>query len=286
MATETVTPAPEPLDHQFIRLRRGVTLAVSHSAAHPPAHPTAQPQPSPALVFLHGGLGNRYNWRTQYEFAQSQGWEALNYDLAGHGESSSYSRYSIGRHQRDLARLLGHFHITSPILCCHSYGVPIGLEWAQRHQAAALVLVAGGTHDLAPWWEIPLMKALEWGGRYLFHWDWLQKQTKMLSSQVEHETIDRFLTESPVPTEAEPYEALEIFWGYNYFERRRFKKIKVPVLVISGGQDSMFSREMGEALAAVFPKGEHLHLPDAGHLMIAEYPEVVNSAIASFIARL
>ncbi|MGB3572949.1 MAG: alpha/beta hydrolase, partial [Phormidesmis sp.] len=71
-----------------------------------------------------------------------------------------------------------------------------------------------------------------------------------------------------------------------HFERRRFKKIKVPVLVISGGQDSMFSQEMGEALAAVFPHGEHLRLPEAGHLMIAEYPEIVNSAIADFVEKI
>lgn len=265
----------EMLSSQTIRLRLGVRLEVSHTAGT-----------LPALVFLHGGLGNRYNWRAQYEFAQAQGWEALNYDLAGHGESSAYNRYSIGRHRRDLARLLRHFQISSPVLCCHSYGVPIGLEWSQRQPVKGLVLVAGGTHDLAPWWEIPLMKALEWGGRHLYRWDWLQAATKTLSSQHEHSTIERFLAESPVPTEVAPYQALKIFWNYNFFTRRRPQRHDIPVLVISGGQDSMFSKEMGEALVAVFPKGEHLHLPEAGHLMIAEYPEIVNEAIAAFIYNL
>lgn len=265
----------ERLSAQTVRLRQGVTLAVSHAAGA-----------APAVVFLHGGLGNRYNWRAQYEFAQTRGWEALTYDLAGHGESSAYRRYSIGRHRRDLERLLRYFKITSPVLCCHSYGVPIGLEWSQRHPVKGLVLVAGGTHDLAPWWEIPLMKTLEWGGRYLYRWDWLQKTTKVLSSQKENPTIERFLSESPVPTDAAPYEALSIFWGYNFFTRRRPQRLNIPVLVISGGQDSMFSQEMGAALAAVFPQGEQLHLPDAGHLMIAECPEVVNGAIASFINKL
>jgi pimeloyl-ACP methyl ester carboxylesterase len=260
---------------QFVHLRRGITLAVSHTAGKPPP-----------LVFLHGGLGNRYNWRAQYEFAQAQGWEALNYDLAGHGESSADERYSIGRHQRDLKRLLKYFGIDAPVLCCHSYGVPIGLEWSQRHPVKGLVLVAGGTHDLAPWWEIPLMQALAWGGRHFYHWPWLQKITKNLSSQHDHPTIERFLDESPVPTAAAPYEALKIFWNYNFFTRRRPQKLNIPVLVISGGQDSMFSKAMGENLARLFPQGEHLHLPEAGHLMIAEYPEVVNEAIAAFIARL
>jgi pimeloyl-ACP methyl ester carboxylesterase len=206
--------------------------------------------------------------------------------LAGHGESSGYARYSIGRHQRDLRRLLRRFNITNPVLCCHSYGVPIGLEWAQRHPVAGLILVAGGTHDLDPWWEIPLMKMLQWGGRHFYRWAWLQELTKSVSSRHNHATIDRFLRESPVPTDAEPYEALRIFWGYNFFARRREKTLNMPVLVISGGQDSMFSQAMGEALAAIFPKGEHLHLPDAGHLMMAEFPEVINQAIATFLQKI
>lgn len=268
---------PEPsrsessLPKQTVRLRRNIQLAVSYNAGDPPA-----------IVFIHGGLGNRYNWRIQYEFACAQGWQALAYDLAGHGQSSAYRRYSIGRHQRDLVRLLRHFHIHKPILCCHSYGVPIGLEWARRHPVAGLVLVAGGTHDLAPWWEIPLMKVLAWGGRHLYRWQWVQRLTGRLSSRQSSPLIRRFFADCPVPTEAEPYEALEIFWGYDFFAQRRRRRFNCPVLVVSGGQDSMFSETMGANLAAVFPRGEHLHLPDAGHLVMAEYPEVINQAIADF----
>ena len=131
----------DPLTGEKINLRLGVDLQVCHS-----------PGQTPALVFLHGGLGNRFNWRSQYEFFQSQGREVLVYDLAGHGQSQPYNRYSVGRHCRDLTRLLRHFHIQSPILCCHSYGVPIGLEWARRHQVSALVAIAGGTHNLTPRW--------------------------------------------------------------------------------------------------------------------------------------
>ena len=100
-----------------IQLRKGLELTVSH-------HPGGLPP----VVFLHGGLGNRLNWRSQLDFAMAQNWEALAYDLAGHGSSSPYRRYSIGRHCRDLTRLLNRFDITAPVLCCHSYGVPIGLN--------------------------------------------------------------------------------------------------------------------------------------------------------------
>jgi pimeloyl-ACP methyl ester carboxylesterase len=261
------------LSGQSISLRPGVTL-----------HACYAPGESPALVFLHGGLGNRYNWRSQYEFAQAQGWAALAYDLAGHGQSHPYRRYSIGRHCRDLSRLLRHFHIRNPVLCCHSYGVPIGLEWAQRHPTSALVLVCGGTHDLAPWWEAPLVNTMAWGGRHLYRWAAVQQLTNILSSSHRHQTVEQFLVESPTPVERHPYEAMKIFWGYNFFARRKTDRhLNIPTLVISGGQDAVFNQQMGDELAAHFKTSHHLHLPTAGHLVMAEYPDVVNQAIATWV---
>lgn len=159
------------LTGRVFHLRQNISLQVCHRVGR-----------HPALVFLHGGMGNRFNWRSQYEYFASQTREVLAYDLAGHGQSVNYSRYSIGRHRRDLTRLLHRLHIKAPVLCCHSYGVPIGLEWARRHRVNALVLIAGGTHDLAPWWEIPMMKFFKWGGRYLYHLPGVQKLTDNLSS--------------------------------------------------------------------------------------------------------
>jgi pimeloyl-ACP methyl ester carboxylesterase len=236
-------------------------------------------------VFLHGGLGNRFNWRSQYEFCCNQGWQSLVYDLAGHGQSPPYSRYSIGRHCRDLKRLLDQVGIhTPPILCCHSYGVPIGLEWAQRQATSGLILISGGTHDLDPWWEIPLMKLLTWGGRHLYRLPIAQRLTNDMTSTHTHDTVKRFFGESPVPVDHHPYRALQIFWGYNFFNRRKTDRHqRIPTLVISGGQDAMFNRAMGDALASQFTPGKHLHFPDAGHVVMAEYPDAVNEAIATWV---
>lgn len=262
----------DSLAGKLISLRGRVKLQVSYHSGN-----------TPALVFLHGGLGNRFNWRSQYEFFVARGREVLAYDLAGHGQSSPYTKYSLGRHRRDLTRLLRRYQIKSPILCCHSYGVPIGLEWARRHRVAGLILIAGGTHDLAPWWEIPLMKFLAWGGRHLYHLPGVQYFTNRLSSNHKGEKIQQFLAESPVPKEAHPYEALEIFWGYNFWKRdRSHQKLSIPTLIVSGGKDPMFTEFMGVELASKF-KGQHLHLPEAGHLLIAEYSIQVNQAIADFI---
>lgn len=230
---------PLTLSGQPINLRPGVHLRVDYIKGH-----------MPALVFVHGGMGNRWNWRSQFEYAAQQGWTALTYDLGGHGESTPYPRYSIGRHRRDLQRLLQHFEITAPILCCHSYGVPIGLEWAQRYPVQGLVLVAGGVQNLTPWWEFPLVKVLKWSDR-----------------------------------RSDIYEAMEIFWGYDFFARRKTDRhAHVPALVITGGRDPAFNVRMGTELAAQFRFNHHLHFPRAGHSIMVEYADAVNQAIAQWVA--
>lgn len=256
-----------------IQLRRGVNLRVCHS-----------PGKKPAIVFIHGGTGNRFNMREQYEFALNQGLEVLTYDLAGHGQSSKYPRYSVGRHCRDLKRLLQHFDIESPVLCCHSYGVPIGLEFAQHYPVSGIIAIAGGTHDLAPWWEIPLMKLMQWGGRYLYRIPGVQTVSSNLSTTYRHDTIKRFFAECPVPTDYQSYKALEIFWNYNFFTRYPLLKIvNIPILIITAGKDPMFTLGMGDQLAGIFVNHTHLHHPDAGHLVMAECPELINCAIFNWV---
>ena len=254
-----------------LHLRQGVKLQVCHSLGK-----------SPALVFLHGGLGNRFNLRSQYEFAISQGWEALIYDLAGHGQSSPYPRYSIGRHCRDLARLLDCFNISAPILCCHSYGVPIGLEFAQVHPVSGIIAIAGGTHELDPWWEIPLMKSMTWFGRHIYRLPSVQKLSNFVSTSYHNSVMERFFQENPTPTDFHAYTALEIFWAYNFFSRHPLPQVGMPILAITGGKDPMFTARRGDELVSHFSHRTHVHVPQAGHLVMAECPDVVNLAISNF----
>ena len=232
------------------------------------------PGESPAIVLVHGGLGNRFNWQNQWEFLRSRDRAVLAYDLAGHGESGRYRRYSVGRHRRDLTRLLHHFKIQHPILCCHSYGVPIGLEWANRHAAKALIAIAGGTHNLTPWWEIPLMKFFAAGGYQIYHSP--QVQQFMQTNRVD-------ISEQPgkLPSESHPYEAIESFWGYD----GRHHKLPCPVVVITGGRDPVFPPLMGDQLANHMPTSHHLVVPSSGHSVMVEAPNIVNQAIWQLLHR-
>lgn len=263
----------DPLQARACRLRKGMTVQVAHGLGAPPA-----------LVFLHGALGNRCNWRAQVALCRERRWQWLAYDLAGHGRSSSSDRYSVGRHRRDLGRLLGRFGIEQPLLCAHSYGVPIALEWARYRPVRGLILIAGGTHELDPWWEQPLMRFMEVAGRHLFRLAALQALNRRAMGAADCPLLDRFCAESPIPVSLEPYRSMQSFWGYD-FRRRPAPQhwAALPALVLSGGRDPMFNEPMGEALAGRFHRGVHHHLSEAGHLLMVERAEEVNTLIAEWI---
>ncbi|MFN7678427.1 MAG: hypothetical protein ACK5QW_07515 [Cyanobacteriota bacterium] len=132
-------------------------------------------------------------------------------------------------------------------------GVPIGLEWASRHPASGLVLIAGGSHDLDPWWEQPLMRLMAAGLRHVFHLPILQRWAQPLISAHRTPMIDRYFADNPIPTDCHSYKALEIFWSYDLFSRQKSNVLwSIPTLVISAGHDPTFSRRMGSQLSSHF----------------------------------
>ena len=118
------------------------------------------------------------------------------------------------------------------------------------------------------------MRLMRVGGRQLFRSQRVQAFNRRLLSASKHPAVDRFCQESPIPFNLEPYRSMEIFWGYNFFRRPAPERLStIPALILSGGRDPMFTMAMGDALAGRFVRGHHQHLPECGHLLMAEAPE-------------
>jgi pimeloyl-ACP methyl ester carboxylesterase len=59
----------------------------------------------------------------------------------------------------------------------------------------------------------------------------------------------------------------------------------LPVLVLAGVQDLVTPSEHSEAIADLLPDAELVLVPDAGHLVMLEHPEVVIDRLADLLAR-
>jgi len=59
-------------------------------------------------------------------------------------------------------------------------------------------------------------------------------------------------------------------------------KIKVPVLILSGAQDTIISTEMHNAVIEAFPDALQVEFPEAGHASYAEFPDLFNEEVREF----
>ncbi|WP_328670944.1 alpha/beta hydrolase [Streptomyces sp. NBC_00322] len=92
---------------------------------------------------------------------------------------------------------------------------------------------------------------------------------------------ERLIESTPIDVVAEFYPAfvehdkagaLEIF-------------LEVPVLVLAGDKDLVTPSSHSEAIADLLPDSELVIVPDAGHLVMLEHPEVVTDRLADLLAR-
>jgi pimeloyl-ACP methyl ester carboxylesterase len=59
----------------------------------------------------------------------------------------------------------------------------------------------------------------------------------------------------------------------------------LPVLVLAGVRDLVTPSEHSEAIAGLLPDAELVLVPDAGHLVMLEHPELVTDRLADLLAR-
>ncbi|MBT2492518.1 alpha/beta hydrolase [Streptomyces sp. ISL-96] len=89
---------------------------------------------------------------------------------------------------------------------------------------------------------------------------------------IEGTPIDVVAEFYPAFTNHDKADALEIF-------------AEVPVLVLAGDKDLVTPSEHSEGIADLLPDAELVIVPDAGHLVMLEHPEVVTDRLADLLAR-
>jgi pimeloyl-ACP methyl ester carboxylesterase len=89
---------------------------------------------------------------------------------------------------------------------------------------------------------------------------------------IEGTPIDVVAEFYPAFTEHDKTEALSAF-------------AELPVLVLAGVQDLVTPSEHSEAIADLLPEAELVLVPDAGHLVMLEHPEVVTDRLADLLTR-
>lgn len=243
---------------------------------------------SPAIVFIHGGLGNLWNHYPQMNhfFKKRQ---ILAYNIAGYGKSSYSSPHNLFDHVQDLAELLLIFKIKEPILHAFSYGTTIALEYAKRYPVKAIIIVGGAAIKMTPYWEKVILKQLFLSGfnKLKSIRRTLEKKSYniLFSMKTPFEIKDDFIKSNPMPSRKESWLALsEAFW--NYDGRDNLDSIKAPVLIVRGEEEKFLSKETAEETAKLLPNGIFREIKNAGHLLHIEKQEEYNKLLEQFLNKI
>ena len=242
------------------------------------------------LVFVHGVSGSSSAWR-EYESRFEDRYNILTYDLRGHGRSKKYGRssdYAISCFVDDLDALLDHLGIETCVLISHSFAVLIALEYLRAHQSrVARAVLLSGEFDVGRRWPARLLKsALAPLGVLDFMESHAQPGT--------HIDYRRFPQSGDWNLWRMRADIANTTWrvylwctkaAYRVHAETLLPQIRVPVLLVHGGKDTIFPVENSIYMSARFPSAELVILEDANHVLVLNRPREVGDAIERFLSR-
>jgi 3-oxoadipate enol-lactonase len=243
----------------------------------------------PLLVFLHGIGGNRTNWRDQMPvFAQR--FHAVAWDARGYGDSDDYEGpLSYDDFCRDLVGVLDHFKADKADLIGLSMGGFIAQDFYGHYpdRVASLVLA-----DTRPGWEQAFdlatreeflrlrLKPLQEGKTVA---EMAPAVARSLMGNSAREDVYARLVESMSALHKESYMKSIAARG-DWKPVLDPKTVKVPTLVVVGGDDRLTPPAMAKGIADAIPGAKLAVIPNAGHLSNIEQPKAFNEVVLEFLA--
>jgi pimeloyl-ACP methyl ester carboxylesterase len=232
-----------------------------------------------AIVFIHGSGDSARIWRLQSEALGKDQQKVYAIDLPGHGERADtlpeeVTVWDYAREARQIIR--DELRLDHPIVGGHSLGGAIALALALEYGAELGGLILIGT-----------------GARLRVHPDLLaatktnpleahRQLTKLAVGPIQEQTLPQVLAgEQKEPGSTILHRDLA---ACDIFDcMARLDEIHLPTLIICGSDDRMtpvkYSQYLHEHIA-----GSSLNIiPNAGHYVMREQPDMVNEAIREWL---
>jgi pimeloyl-ACP methyl ester carboxylesterase len=257
------------------------------------------------VVFVHGSLSDGGYWADQVgEFAKH--YRAIAYSRRYNYPNSNPARagYSAVVDAEDLAAFIGALHLGKVVVIGHSYGALTALFLAAKHPELVRALVLAEPpavsllahlpgdeaktgkamfEDIQRSMVLPMRQAFGRGDRdagirvfidYVFNdphaWDQMSKSARDETLRDAHEW-DVMMTTGTLFPDIEP---------------RAIRNITAPVLLLSGAKSYPFLGLITEELARLLPNHETIVLPDTGHQMWYQAPDLCRKDVEAFLVHI
>lgn len=223
----------------------------------------------PAVILLHGGLGNAGNWEHQVQPLVDAGHQVVVVDSRGHGRSSRDERpYSYELMATDVFAVMDALGLKRAAVVGWSDGACTGLIMADRapERVSGLLFFACNVDDSGtyPFEMTPVI-----GRCFNRH----VKDYERLSATPD--AFQQFADAVGLMQRTQP----------NY-SAAQLEGIRVPVTVAQSENEEFIRPEHAEYLARTIPGAELVTLPGVSHFAPLQRPEVFNSEVLKFLGGL
>jgi len=240
----------------------------------------------PALVFVHGWTANMNFWKEQRKYFSGR-YRMVFVDNRGHGKSDKpreYRNYRFDNFISDLNSVVEDGGLDKFILVGHSFGTMISMQYCVDFpdKVLALILIGGGTriqtfhrigYPVANFFaSIAYRTSSKYVAKLAFgknagklrKWGWEQA----MKYTPRHSAMNTYRTLTTIDL------------------RGVAGKIEKPTLIIVGDEDALLPVSKSRELNSLIRDSNLVVVPDAGHCVMLESPDMVNKAMDEFITGL
>ncbi|HEV7249789.1 MAG TPA: alpha/beta hydrolase [Shinella sp.] len=223
----------------------------------------------PAVILLHGGLGNAGNWGYQVPALVRSGRMVVVIDSRGHGRSTrDAGPFGYARMADDVLAVMDHLGLEKASLVGWSDGACTALILADKHpQRVSGVFFFACSMD--PGGALPFQSTPVIDRCFSRH----RQDYQALSATPDD--FETFVADVSRMMQTEPNYGAE-----------QLACIRVPVAVVIGENDEFIRRDHADYLARTIPGAELVVLPGVSHFAPVQRPELFDQAAIGFLDRL
>lgn len=240
-------------------------------------------------MLLHGIGGGHDAWNRQVPFFEARGYTTLAWDAPGYGDAPRVEPYTFENVARALASAIDRLNTGPVVIVGHSMGGMIAQEayafFPHKIRALALTFTSaafGGTSsDFAREFIAARIKPLDLGRS-------MREIAAKLMPTMHGGTYDPegLMLAARVMATVPPQTYRDAVAMLTTFDRRALlSQIRVPALILAGGDDMVAPPAVMERMAGKIPGAQYVCLPDCGHLGPMDQPAAFNNALLSFLQR-
>jgi pimeloyl-ACP methyl ester carboxylesterase len=240
----------------------------------------------PPLVLVHGTAADHTRWAPVVPLLQDQ-FTLYAVDRRGRGMSGDSPDYSLDKEFTDIAAFVDS--IKGPVsLLGHSYGALCSLEAALRAKnLVKLILyeppiIVNNNRVYPPNFRSRMQSLLDQGKREELLKIFFREIVRMPESQLE---ILRTESTWAGRLAAAHTLAREMANEDYVFDASRFQVLKIPVLLLLGGDSPMFLQDATQAVHQALPNSQVAVMPGQQHIAMSQDPPMFARLVRDFLTK-